>query len=335
MRNLPFWFAASPFSKLAAIALTLFVAAHAWGQFDEAPAGQAKPTDKGPALDQPTTQKVTLGVRIRAVGGPCRGIVASFPVPMDWPEQKVQIDHQDISPGIHQSSDRVLSGGAKQMVISVPSLASGEEAHAVITFEVTRSSILPPEDTSIYKIAPKEKLPHEVAQYLAPSPYIESTHPKIVALAKEAFDGNTDWEKIQSIYDITREKIQYKNGPLKGALRGLIDGTGDCEELTSLFIAICRANNIPARTVWVTGHCYPEFYLVDDEGKGHWFPCQAAGAAAFGGIPEHRPILQKGDNFHDPDRPETKLRYVSQYLKGSAAAKGAGKPQVQWVEDWQ
>lgn len=338
MRNLPSWpFDFSSFLKttvLAVVALFgLVTLAHA--QFDESSSTKSVQTDKGPKLDQPSTQKVTLGVKIRAIGGPCRGIVASFPVPMDWPEQKVQIDEQNFSAGVRQSSDRILSAGAKQLIISIPSLASGEEAHAVITFEVTRNSLLPPEDTSVFKQAAKEKLPRDVVPYLAPSPYIESTHPKIVALAKEVTDGKSDWEKVEAIYDATREKIQYKNGPLKGALRGLLDGTGDCEELTSLFVALCRASNIPARTVWVTGHCYPEFYLVDDQGKGYWFPCQAAGSAAFGGIPEHRPILQKGDNFHDPDRPETKLRYVSQFLKGSGAAKGAGRPQVQWVEDWQ
>jgi hypothetical protein len=331
----PLAFSSSWIAATFALLLLFCWVTPAAAQFDQAPSAKSAAADKGPKLDQPVTQKVTLGVRIRAVGGPCRGIVASFPVPMDWPEQKVQIDQQDISPGIHQASDRILSGGAKQMLISIPSLASGEEAHAVITFDVTRSSILPPEETSIFKEAPREKLPREVLPFLMPSPYIESTHPKIVALAKEVTEGKSDWEKVLAIYDCTREKIQYKNGPLKGALRGLLDGTGDCEELTSLFVALCRASNIPARTVWVTGHCYPEFYLVDDDGKGYWFPCQAAGSAAFGGIPEHRPILQKGDNFHDPDRPETKLRYVSQFLKGTPAGKGAGRPQVQWVEDWQ
>ena len=86
-------------------------------------------------------------------------------------------------------------------------------------------------------------------------------------------------------------------------MAALKDKTGDCEELTSLFIALCRASDIPARTVWVPGHCYPEFYLEDDEGKGHWFPCQAAGSRAFGGIPEQKPILQKGDNFSVPENP--------------------------------
>ena len=88
------------------------------------------------------------------------------------------------------------------------------------------------------------------------------------------------------------------------------------------------ANAIPARTVWVPGHCYPEFYLVDEQGTGYWFPCQAAGARDFGGIGEHRPILQKGDNFTDPDRPSRKLRYVSEFVTGKG-----GRPQVQFIRE--
>jgi hypothetical protein len=80
--------------------------------------------------------------------------------------------------------------------------------------------------------------------------------------------------------------------------------------------------------VWVPGHTYAEFYLLDDEGKGHWFPCQPAGARAFGGIPDNRPILQKGDNFKDPDRPKDRLRYLNVFLK---VAKPQGTPKVKEI----
>jgi hypothetical protein len=315
------------------------VASPVAAQFDQTPTASSAQGSNAPKTDQSQTTKIQFGVRVRAVGGACRGMVATIPVPLDWPEQKVSIDSEDISSTVHELNYRTLQGGAKQMIVTIPILNAGEEAHALVTFEITRSSVLPPDDPSIYKECPKDKLPKDVLQFLQPSPFIESTHPKITALAKETTEGKADWEKVEALYDDTREKIKYKNGPLKGALKGLLDGTGDCEELTSLFVALCRASNIPARTVWVPGHCYPEFYLVDEAGKGYWFPCQAAGARAFGGIPEHRAILQKGDNFHDPDRPDKKLRYVSQFLKGSSvtprasggAAAPAGQPQVQFV----
>ena len=139
--------------------------------------------------------------------------------------------------------------------------------------------------------------------YLGPSPYIESENSKIVKLAKDVTEGKQGWDKVEAIYDTVRDKLTFKEGDIKGALKGLTDGTGDCEEYSALFVAMCRAVDIPARTVMEPSHVYSEFYLVDDKGKGYWFPCQSAGAKAFGGIPETRPILQKGDNFHDPDRP--------------------------------
>ena len=95
---------------------------------------------------------------------------------------------------------------------------------------------------------------------------------------------------------------------------------------------MARAAGIPARTVWVEGHCYPEFYLVCPQGEGYWYPCQAAGARAFGSMPDLLPILQKGDNFRDPDRPGRSLRYVSEFIRGSAIG-GAGSPRVIWVRE--
>ena len=74
----------------------------------------------------------------------------------------------------------------------------------------------------------------------------------------------------------------------------------------------------------------PLYYLVDSAGAGHWYPCQAAGTRAFGGMPDQLPILQKGDSFRDPDRPGKSLRYVSDFCRGSAVSE-AGSPKVDWI----
>jgi hypothetical protein len=287
----------------------------------------------GARLDKTVVEKIKIGMIVTAQGGPCNGMVGTVPIPTEWPEQKVQILREDVTPNVTKVEYRPLAAGtAKQMVVNIGHLKPGDEAHALVTFELTRRTILPPEDTSIFKIAPHPEKEKDAAAYLAPSPYIESRHPKIVALAKEVTEGKENWEKVEAICDAVRDKIKFTNGDLKGALKGLTDGTGDCEEYSSLFIAMCRAVDIPARTVWVPGHAYSEFYLIDDKGKGCWFPCQSAGAKSFGGIAETRPILQKGDNFHDPDRPKDHLRYVNEFLRGSTA-KGAGKPSVKFVQE--
>jgi Transglutaminase-like superfamily len=304
----------------------LALAAPARAQFDDA--ANAGP---GVKLDKTVVVRIKIGMTITAVGGPCRGIVGTAPIPTEWPEQQVRVDKEDVSPNC-KVEYRKLGATVRQMVVRVPSMQSGDSAHAFVTFECTRRTILPPDDKSKYKIPTKLDGDPAVAQYLNPSPSIESASDKIVHLAKEAAEGKKDWDEVEALYDSVREHLTFKEGPLKGALKGLNDGSGDCEEYSSLFIALCRAMKIPARTVWVPGHCYSEFYLVDDKGKGYWFPCQSAGARAFGGIPETRPILQKGDNFHDPDRPHDHLRYVSEMLRGQMK-KGDGKPQVAFIRE--
>jgi hypothetical protein len=284
----------------------------------------------GPTLGDARGQKFKVGVEVTADGGPCRGIYATLPVPADWPEQKVQIVAEDLSPDVRSLRYRMLPGGVKQMVVEIPDLPAGETARAVVTFGLERSSIVPPADPS--SLTAPEKPDRALRAFLGPSPYIETRHPKIVKLAKSAGEDLEGWRKVEALYDAVREKVEYRNGELKGAARALADGWGDCEELTCLFIAVCRVEGIPARTVWVEGHCYPEFYLVDAQGTGHWFPCQAAGARAFGGMPDQLPILQKGDAFRDPDRPGKTLRYVSEFIRGSATD-GGGSPRVKWIRE--
>jgi hypothetical protein len=69
-----------------------------------------------------------------------------------------------------------------------------------------------------------------------------------------------------------------------------------------------------------------------NEGTGHWFPCQSAGTRAFGSMPERRPILQKGDNFHVPEKSEPQ-RYVAEFMRGNVV-KGGGRPEVAFVREF-
>ena len=269
----------------------------------------------------------------KAMGGAAEGEYAigtpTLSVNAEWPEQKVRVVSEDVSPGVRNLRYRPLGAGVKQVVVEIPDVAPGETVKAVVTFEIERASIQAPADTS--RLKEPEKPDRAIRGFLGPGPYIESRHAKIVKLAKEAAGDREGWAKVEAIYDAVREKVEYREGPLKGAARALADGWGDCEELTCLFIAACRSQGIPARTVWVEGHCYPEFYLVDATGKGWWFPCQAAGTRAFGSMPDCLPILQKGDAFRDPDRPAETLRYVSEFVRGTTD--GDGQPKVQFIRE--
>ena len=315
------------FRVLPIVAVLWIVAvASALAQFKE------KEESEGTKLGETQTTRWRVGMIIKASGGPCHGITGYAPVPTDWPEQEVSTVEEEVSPEAKIRYE-IVDGGVKIMNVKIGKLDSGQEVKALVTVEVRRSIILPPEKTDIFVLADPKKLPHEIRPYLNPSPKIESRDPKIRQLAKEiGADKEKAWEKVEAIYDWVREKVKYENGPLKGALAALKDGTGDCEELSSLFIAICRAADIPARTVWVTGHCYPEFYLEDDQGKGHWFPCQAAGAREFGGIKELKPILQKGDSFRPPKNSKERQRYMAEFLIGTPSP-GGGKPECRFIRE--
>ena len=287
---------------------------------------QEPDTKLGIQLVAPAKQRWEIGVVIQSPGI-CTGITAAVTVPKSWPEQAVKIIDQQKSRHVRSLRFQTLSNDVTQMIVSIPRLAPGDEARVMVTYEVTKSHITAPTRTDVFRAV--KQPPRSLQKYLLPSPFIESRDPQIRALATQIVtDEASDWEKVEAIFDWVRDNITYKFDPqLRGAVTALENKQGDCEEMTSLFIALCRVNKIPARSVWIPGHCYPEFYLEDPSGKGHWFPCQAAGTRAFGSMPEYRPILQKGDSFRLPGK-RTPQRYVSDTLQARNATRN---PQVQFI----
>jgi transglutaminase-like putative cysteine protease len=274
-----------------------------------------KPSASSVRYGQPVVVKYRVGAEVTASRGAYRNVLMMVAVPLECPEQQVRLVEEDISSGVEVSYRMLQNDGAKQMLMLVPSLAKGTTAKAILTYEVEMHPILPPEETKDLKIP--ERVPRDVRRYTSGSPYIEVNHRKIRSLAKEIFSGvdksATDWERVEAIYDYVLEHIAYVEGEDKSALDTLRDGQADCYGRSALFVALCRANDIPARMVWVDGHAYPEFYLEDAAGEGHWYPCESAGTRAFGDMPLARIILQKGDNFQVPERPRERLRYASDY----------------------
>jgi len=285
-------------------------------------------------------QRWKIGVKVTLPAGGMKNLTATTPVPSDWPEQKVRIVSDDLSPGA-KVSYQMIEDAARQMTISFPKISAGEELKGLVTFEVTRKLQEKPADTSRFVVPQVKKSDRKLSGYLAPSPYIESASTEIRALARQVgSDQQGAWDRVEAIYRWVRGKVQYKDEPIKGALAALHDGTGDCDEMSSLFIALCRAKAIPARTVRVPGHVYPEFYLLDENGKGRWFPCQAAGTRAFGFMPDPRPVLQRGDKLLVPDpeagaRKKKTVRYLPDTLvglPGSGGGKLRLKPVCEQVE---
>lgn len=279
----------------------------------------------------PRTLQMKFGVRFHANDNQCTKVHATVPIPMQWPEQKVDVVASNISP-LAKYELRPLQGGALQLVIDAASVPPNSTFDAVLTVDMVKSFIKAPEDPSSLKI-PK-KIPKELNWYVGDSPYIDSKDSGIKKVIREirATEPANDWEYVEKLYDWVRENIEYRNGKLRSTKEALKEKWGDCEEMTGIFVALCRASGIPARVVWIPEHCYPEFYLEESPGEGYWFPCQVAGERQFGEMNDYRPILQKGDRFKVPEKKNTQ-RYVAEYFTCKHRPLGPKEPEVQQIRD--
>ena len=256
-----------------------------------------------------------------------RGITATVPIPMAWPEQEIEILSEEKSNGVGPIRFKNPTKQTQQFSFSVNRMAAGKSETAVIRFKIKKSFLTRPKNT--LEFTSGGKLPSEVKPFLKPSPYIESNSKEIRKLASSLEDESLNaWSQVEKNYGWVRENIEYKfDKQIHTCLRALQVKHGDCEELSSLFIAICRAQGIPARAVWIPGHTYPEFYLTNANGDGTWFPCQAAGSYAFGEMPEPRPILQKGDRFRIAGQRQ-EVRYLRPTLVAKQAPQGVA---IEWI----
>jgi transglutaminase/protease-like cytokinesis protein 3 len=86
--------------------------------------------------------------------------------------------------------------------------------------------------------------------FLEHEKYIEKDNPEIRRIA-EGIHGQTQIEIVKNIYNYVLDNMEYTthNGKDWGAVKALQWKKGDCTEYSDLFVALCRAKNIPARFV--------------------------------------------------------------------------------------
>jgi transglutaminase/protease-like cytokinesis protein 3 len=89
-----------------------------------------------------------------------------------------------------------------------------------------------------------------LTDFLKHEKYIEKSHTDIRNIAGD-IEGRTEEEIVKKIYDHVIDNMKYiKHGSREwGAVMALHKGKGDCSEYSDLFVALCRAKNIPARIV--------------------------------------------------------------------------------------
>jgi hypothetical protein len=138
----------------AVLLTTLLASGPAAAQLAPAP-------QNGSRLGARQEQRWQVGLVVTAPDGRCGGIFGTVPVPSDWPEQQVRIVEEEISPNVTNVDYRTLENGVKQMVVRIADLAPRETATALVTFEVTKSSLMPPEAVEQFVVprnVPRESL---------------------------------------------------------------------------------------------------------------------------------------------------------------------------------
>jgi hypothetical protein len=135
----------------------------------------------------------------------------------------------------------------------------------------------------------------DARQFLQPEKYIESDHPEIRQFAK-SFSSSTPRETAEKTYRWVAGNIRY-DGYVKdsmGALYALKNRHGDCTEYMSLFTALCRAANIPARGLG--GYVLKENSILDPAAYHNWAEFYEEGAWNIGD-PQRQVFMKHSSHY--------------------------------------
>jgi len=308
----------------------------------------------GPRLGESKTQIWRAGLVIEP-GTAIESMQFGVPVPLEWREQRIiSVNEGRMPANLASRIQKIIhEAGAMEMRLQLSRVRPAQPMEIVVEFELQNYALLPPDNPSQY-IIPRQ-VPPTIAQYLRPTPYIESDNQIFRNMYNDITkDRNTDWDKVEALYSFVQNNVKYNDAAWRHSVQGALsvvrqpkgEWTADCKDMTCLFVALCRAGRIPARVVRVPGHCYAEFYLEMKQDvrtgslprgvmpPGFWFPCQVSGDYAFGGIPEQRVILQKGDSFQDfdSDNPRARTIWLREYFVVTPVP-GSPPPRTRWVHE--
>jgi transglutaminase-like putative cysteine protease len=110
-------------------------------------------------------------------------------------------------------------------------------------------------------------------KFTEPAEHLEVDHPKLRALAR-TIQAEGREETVRKIWRVVIDRLTYEEQKAhRGAAHALETGIGDCSEFSDLFVALCRAKDIPARRLsgYVAeveegenpGHAWAEVYFPE------------------------------------------------------------------------
>jgi len=92
--------------------------------------------------------------------------------------------------------------------------------------------------------------PADIYEYLKPERMIEANDPEIRKAAAK-LEGDSRVKTVENIYDFVIDHMEPDISREKsaGALQALKTGKGKCQDYCDFFVALCRARDIPARSI--------------------------------------------------------------------------------------
>jgi len=268
--------------------------------------------------------KLKIGIELEGTGNTDQA-QSTTPVPIAYPEQEIESRQIETNGCVAQVQK--LNDGAAQLQMLATGLGKGKIATAYVHDRVILSKQY--HRFSAERFPVEQTVPADVRRVaLQDSPGIETRAKSVRELADELVRGSEHpWDRARAFCTWVRQNIEPQLGPYTSVSTALQTRRGDCEEMAGVFIALCRAVEIPARLVWVPNHAWAEFYLVDHDRQGHWIPAHTACYPWFGFTGAHELVLQKGDRVAVPLRTR-QLRLMDDWLRWSGA-----KPRVRYTAE--
>jgi hypothetical protein len=125
--------------------------------------------------------------------------------------------------------------------------------------------------------------------------YIDPSNSEIYAIAmavQKTAETNNSFLVAKALFTWLKEHIQYQTHPFEGEVRPaavtLSKKTGDCDDLSFLYVSLCRACQIPARFIRgyliisengsyiATAHAWVEVFIGNFLGNDGWLPVECA-----------------------------------------------------------
>lgn len=289
------------------------------------PLSDSASTSYGVRIGDAQVVKYQIGAKITTGPAAFTGVTLRFPVPNDWPEQKVNVVDEELYDRAKDIEYRVLDSGVRQMMVAIPQVPAQTEANVLITYEVAISPILAPEQTAGL-IKPK-KVTKETRFFVGDSPMIESRDKNLKKVVAEITKDEQDpWVALSAAHRWILDNVTETVSKAQSTEDTLKNKQGCNEDRAALFVAMARAFDVPARLVMVEGGQHAEFCLEDPSGKLHWYPCSFRGSGEFGSLTNPAVVFQKGDNVKEPEAGK-RVRLIREHIHG----KGSAAPQVEIV----